>query len=154
MERRMNDDEIVLRSSISMSGMRNLHIVRVGAEVDQGYWLEQVPGQCRGLEQKFSWREGEITVRHHLMIWWPCRYELVKGAERGVMVVTRLINGDRVGEVVINAAMTLWAGVDRWPAQAVMREWPANMPESLELGGSEIRLVAAGWALNRCVIVL
>ncbi len=149
----MNDDEVILRNSISMSGMRNLHVVRVGAEGDQGFWLEQIPGQCRGLEQKFAWSEGEMTVRNHLMIWWPCRYEPVRVVERGWVVITRLVRGDRIGEIVVNGATTCWAWLDHWPVQAVMREWPENAPESLDLGVSEIRLTMASWALNRCVMV-
>ena len=147
------EEEVILRNSISMSGMRNLHVVRVGKAVDRARWLAGLPGQCLGLESHFAWMEGEVIKRHHLMIWWPCRLELVEGKERGMMVITRLIKGDRIGEVIMAAALTFWAATDRWPHQAVMQKFPAKTPDYMEIGEGRVLLVPAAWALRKCVVV-
>lgn len=65
-------EEVLIENSLSMLGLRTLHIMRMGGPVNLDHWLELAPCVCRELVQAYRSEEKELGV-HHLTLFWPTR---------------------------------------------------------------------------------
>lgn len=61
--------EMVMSDTLSLDGIRRLHILRMGAEVDAARWMGRVPVVCEGTLARTSWVEEALGVWHLLMVW-------------------------------------------------------------------------------------
>lgn len=59
----------VLNDSLSLDGIRRLHILQMGSPVDLSRWIGRVPVVCEGMLARTSWVEEALGVWHLLLVW-------------------------------------------------------------------------------------
>lgn len=61
--------EMVMSDTLSLDGIRRLHVLRMGGEVDLARWMGRVPVVCEGTLARTSWVEEALGVWHLLLVW-------------------------------------------------------------------------------------
>lgn len=68
-------EETIYLNDITRFGLRRLHLMQMGAAIDEDPWIERVPVQCMDTLTIAPWHEDTLDI-YHLELWWKAR-ELV-----------------------------------------------------------------------------
>lgn len=164
-------DEQLVENVLTWSGMRWVHVIRMGKPVEIGNWMKMIPPECVNLFSDRAWYEKELDI-HHLGLTWQHR-GLVTIEKKLVERTFEGIEEDWVGAMwYIEDGGTLSEGADwaaclhrlrlgRWPDVCLVREIPKGAPERFEIEGlnkrkyglpSAMRLLKMEWLPRRFVV--
>lgn len=117
------DDEKVLQNDLAGDGIRRLHIIRMGEQVDTQRWINLVPVAALPLLAKPEWDEPDLGI-WHLLLAWRAR-EVVSLAQLGMDAEVVMWGIDRarrqpVRQAIDEAASCHMATFDELPDLALI----------------------------------
>jgi hypothetical protein len=171
----MNGEIVVLDDVHPYTGKRALLIKRAGQPVEISSWIDRVPESVRGKLEFYEYEiEKGMFTWHHLRMNWMTRefigFEIgdsrlaalagweptvkVNGGEAVPAVGWTLESGERMSSAIRSAAELYWGTIGKWPQVALVKKMPKDAPESMQIDGSDIFLLARDWMWREMVVVL
>jgi hypothetical protein len=157
----MNDSEVI-ENTISVQGMRWMHVIRMGEPVDQEMWLARVPDYSLSLVQVQRQYEPGLEL-HHLRLWWPAREPIRLFNAPGLVDGTSVLLWSLEKKQGLRDAAR-YAGVayldyfGRWPDLVRFAKLPEGATETIDIYQTEeehvtARLVETGWVPKQFLIM-
>jgi hypothetical protein len=157
----MNDSEVI-ENTISVQGMRWMHVIRMGEPVDQDVWLARVPDYSLSLVQVQRQYETGLDL-HHLRLWWPAREPVRLFNAAGLLDGTTVLlwsldKGQSLREAAIYAGVAYLAYFNRWPNLARFAKLPEGATETIDIYQTAeehvtARLVESGWVPKQFLVM-
>lgn len=145
--------ETLVRDEVTGYGQHWVEVLRMGARVERGRWVERVPVAAWHLAACWERQEQPLDV-YRFMLWWPAR-EMVRLDERAErvtglkeIVLWYIEPGQTVRSAVYNAAATWWLERECWPGRVYLGQLPSGAPNSVRLEDYpevELELVGVPW---------
>lgn len=163
-------EEILIENELSRYGLRTMHVMRMGAAVERGRWVDLVPVVCRDFLSVYAPVEAGLGV-HHLYLWWPtrdvARFKYADGSTRdGVFwwIGKSFYDPSKtasIREAADFAAMTFEMAYHRDATQCLVGKildgWKMKSGEGFEVEGEgrpiRLELVEEGWVPRGFVVV-
>ena len=155
-------EETLLVNDMTPYGLRRMHIIRMGAPVEKGRWVEQTPLEARELLEAFEQEDKTLGIWHLWLVWNArerVRLHGAPGLEDGKVVLWwALGRGQALRESIRYAAVAYLGWFEKWPEVVKVRKLPKGAPEEVELYEDEnecvkARLVEAQWAPKGVLIM-
>jgi len=138
----------IVENELLETGVRVMHVLRMGAPVELDAFLDVVPPF--GRETLVSWADEEAMLGvHHLWLVWNVR-ELMDGR-----VYWWLRPGETLRDGIHEAATLFCVETGDWPEVAWVRAMPSGGQVEVEVDDGLVRvaLLEAGWAVRGCGVV-
>jgi hypothetical protein len=145
----------VVKNSLTPLGIREVHLMRMGALVGTQDWKPFIPAEVpmRNVS-RYAWHEADLDV-HHLSISWCARDAMVFGGTDEM--VWWFLDGMSVRLAADCAAAVFRQTFGRWPGFAMMQRLPSGATATVPVCDGDacfdLPLVAADWVPVRFVVV-
>jgi hypothetical protein len=149
--------EVLIANRLTRFGLRQVHVMRAGGQVEREHWLQRIPPTALEQARAVEYAEESLGVWHLVLIWGA--REMVQLSEPlasqiGPVALWRLAPGERLSAAIEAAAYLYLAEGDGQPDTAWAPRLPAGAPNHLQLGeGFELKIEVAPWVPPACVAV-
>lgn len=152
--------ETVVRNEVTAFGQHWVEVMRMGAPVEAGRWMEAAPVEAMHLVRRWARHEAGVDI-HRLYMWWPAREWMKLTAPVAKLagteaVVLWYIEDQTLREAAARAAWVWRRRRKCEPARVLVAKLPTGAPETFGLDDCPeviVRLERAAWVPRGYLVI-